>query len=194
VGSGPGIPAEVKVYPASGSGLVEHLAPFGSTFRGGVSVAAGPLAKTGPDDLIVGSGPGMAPTVDVYNGDTPTPIESLTPFARSFQGGVVVAAGDLGGTGNDDVVVGTGSGITSVVRSYLGATSTRLWSVDALGQAFKGGITVATFAPGNGVDDVVVGAGSGGGAQVKLLSGAKAAFAGTFLGSPGSSAVAVAAG
>ena len=195
VGSGAGMPGQVKVYSPLSRSLLEDLTPFGASFESGLSVAAGDLSGGGNDDLIVGTGPGVPARVEVYSGQTSTILEALSPFAASFEGGVSLAAGDLDGDGKADLVVGSGPGMTTVVRAYRDATTTRLWSIDAFSSSFSGGVSLATVAlEGTGGGDVVVGAGAGGGAQVKVIDGRTAALLGTFLGATGSAAIGLAAG
>ena len=194
VGSGPGVPAQVDVYPARLGTPVERLIPFGPRFAGGVSVAVGGLAASGVADLVVGSGAGVRAQVEVYVGTSTSPLESLTPFAASFRGGVSVAVTSSQGRSPGSLFVGSGPGMTTVMRAYRGTTRRPLWSIDAFGAAFSGGVDVATFTPTGGRATVVAGAGEGGGAQVRILSAGSGGFLATFLGAPASNAIAVAAG
>jgi len=195
VGTGAGAPAQVKVFNTKTHALLETLSPFGTSFRGGVSVTAGNLAGGDTGDLIVGSGSGMAPTVHVYSGFTATLLESLQPFPSSFRGGVSVASGELTGNGKADLVVGTGPGSTAEVRIYAGLTRARLWSSDAFAPTFTGGTAVATANLTQGAAaDLVLATGAGGGCQLKVLDGRTHSLIATFLGAPGSDVTAVAAG
>ncbi len=195
VATGAGTVAQVVVYGPSGGVPLERLEPFGPSFRGGLSVAAGNLTGGTSEQLVVGSGPGMAPAVRVYQGESGTLLESLRPFAASFSGGVSVAAADLDGDGKADLIVGTGPGRVAVVKAYRDATSRRLWSVDAFAPLFNGGVSLAAFTPaGTASAEVVVAPGSGAGSQLKVLAGANGALASTFLGASGSAASSVAAG
>jgi autotransporter-associated beta strand protein len=195
VGTGPGIPAQVKVLDTKTHALLETLAPFGPSFRGGVSVAAGDLAGDGTDDVIVGSGAGIKATVEIFGGATSTLLESLAPFPATFRGGVSVAAGDLTGDGKADVITGSSAGMTTVVRVYAGATAKRLWSLDAFGSTFTGGTTVAAGAlDGGAIAGLVLGSGAGGGSQVKVLDGKTHALLASFLAAPGSTPLTLAAG
>jgi hypothetical protein len=195
VGNGPGPPAQVKVFDGRTRRLLTTLVPFGASFRGGVSVAAGDVNGDGHADVIVGSGPGQPAQVQVFDGATGALLETLTPFGTSFTGGVAVAAGDVDGDGKADVIVGSGSGITAVVRVFRDATRTRLWSFDAFAPTFTGGVAVAVADLNHdGRADVVIGAGEGGGSQMKALDGKTHTALASVLAAPGSAALSVASG
>jgi len=193
VGKGPGSPPAAELLNGKNGKAIASYTPFARSFRGGVSVALGDVNGDGRPDLIVGSGPGAPAQVTVFSGATRKPLVSFGPFAS--RGGVSVAAGDVNGDGKADVIVGTGPGTTAVVTVYRNATKTRLWSLTAFSPAFTGGVTVAADdVNGDGRADLVLGAGSGGGAQVKVLGGKTHSLLGSFLGATDSGAIAVAVG
>jgi hypothetical protein len=188
VGSGPGARSEVKVYDTATHKSVATLSPFARSFRGGVSVAAGDVDRDRRADLIVGSGPGSPAKVEVFDAVTHELRDSFSPFARSFRGGLSVAAAPARGRTN--IIVGSGPGTIAVVRVFAYGQRAPLWSFDAFSPSFIGGAAVGRGPAGS----LVVGAGAGGGSQVKLLDPAKHTLVATFLAAPGSSPVAVAGG
>jgi len=156
-------------------------------FSGGVTVAVADIdGVVGTDgqlhaDIIIGAGPGAAPEVKVFNGQniaagtTPGLIADFFAFAQTFSGGVFVAAGDADGDGLAGIVVGAGAGGGPQVSSFkLNAASQliALGSFFAFSQGFSGGARVAmSDMDGDGVmDDILVGAGPGGGPQVNRYS------------------------
>jgi hypothetical protein len=193
VGSGPGMRSEVKVYDTVTHKPIATLSPFPPSFHGGVSVAAGDVNGDRKADLIVGSGAGTPAKLEIFDAVTRELIDSFSPFAPSFRGGVSVAAGSARGRAN--LIVGSGLGIPAVVRVFTYGTHTPLWSFDAFAPGFTGGTAVAVgaLAAGSG-PSLVVGAGPGGGSQVKILDPSTRALIASFLGAPGSAAVAVASG
>jgi hypothetical protein len=195
VASGPGVPAQVKIYDAKTRKLLETLSPFGKSFRGGLSVAAGDVNGDGRADLIVGSGRGMKPTVKIFSGATSESLGSLAPFSASFLGGASVAAADLNGDHRADVIVGSGSGLHAAVSIYSGATRRLLWTLEPFGSIFRGGVSVAPGLLEHGTTaDVVVAAGAGGGCQIRIWNAKTHALVTSFLSAPGSAAVSVATG
>ena len=195
VARGPGSPPAAAVLNGKTGQRLASFAPFPASARGGMSVALGDLNGDGKAEVIVGTGPGTAAQVKVFSGATGAVLETLSPFGAAFSGGVSVAAGDVNGDGKADVIVGTGPGAVAQVKVFRDATQSRLWSLQAFSPTFTGGTALAT-APMNAdrQPDLVLGAGSGGGAQVKVFDATTHTLLASFLGAPGSSAIAVASG
>ena len=95
----------------------------------------------------------------------------IRPF-DDFAGGVTVATGDITGDGIDDIVVGAGPGAGPRVSLYDGADGHLINTFFAFASGFQGGVTVAAGdINGDGYADMVVGAGPGAGAHVKVFDG-----------------------
>jgi len=130
----PGAATPVNATP------VRQVQPFGARFRGGVTVDTADigtfngttLSSTSPDgihELIVGSGPGIRATVNVYNG-APNPvalINSFNPMGPRYTRGVSVARLPSGTVGAaDKILVSSGSNGGSLVQTFSGLSNTRL--------------------------------------------------------------------
>lgn len=113
----------VQVFAVSSGKLLQRANFFGiddQTFRGGARVAVGDLNADGKQELIVGAGFGGGPRIAVFDGSklfTTTPERLVGDFfafpgndSITLRNGVFVAAGDLDGDGNDDLVFGGGPG------------------------------------------------------------------------------------
>ena len=119
-----GRPATVQVHDGNGDRVIETVTPF-PNFEGTPSVAMADVNGDSVLDLVVGTGPGVAPQVVVYNGsDTPDgpfkdEITRFSPFEPSFTGGVTVAGADIDGNAlADNIIVGSGPGMESQVKVF----------------------------------------------------------------------------
>lgn len=167
VGAGPGGGPHVKLLRANGTEMLSFFA-FDPVFRGGTTVAFVDVDNNGSKELVVGAGPGGGPHVKIFNthGDQ---LRSYFAFDPNFTGGVFVAAGDLGGDGPTEIVVAAGSGGTPHVRIFNSATLEIQSEFLAYDAAFRGGVRVAIQDYNqDGILDLIVGAGPGGGPHVKI--------------------------
>jgi len=126
-----------------------------------------------PNDPIsaVGAGAGGGPQGNVYNFDGSLQ-RSFFAYDPGFRGGVSVATGDVTGDGVWDIVTGAGPGGGPHVKVFDGVTNALLYSFQAYDPAFRGGVTVAAAdINSDGLDDIITGAGPGGGPHVKAFSG-----------------------
>jgi hypothetical protein len=180
-GSDAGGPPQVTVWFREGEPF--SFLAWPEAFRGGVRVALGDVNGDGIADLIVGAGPGGSPEVKVFSGRSliarrPKLLADFFAWPQDFAGGVEVAAGDTNGDGASDVIVGAGPGGSPEVKVYDGATLARgeqpqlLADFFAWPQDFAGGVHVAAGdVNGDGLIDVIVGAGPGGGPEIKVFDG-----------------------
>ena len=124
VGSGPGVPSEVKVYqsqlsssPGTVPSLFSSFKPYGDD-RSGVSIATGFVDfSTGRESIVTAPGPGSPAEVKVFafpllqrigkagQGSTqaaateqPVNTASFIPFGKDYRGGVSLATGWLAGS------------------------------------------------------------------------------------------------
>jgi hypothetical protein len=171
-GSDRGSPPTVRLFGPDGAEQFT-LTPFDGSFTGGVRTAAADFNGDGTPDLAVGTGPGAPTRVRVFDGKTKDELFSVQPFEASFTGGVYVAAGDLNGDGKAELVVTADEGGGPRVQVYRGSDFVKL--ADFLGiddPNFRGGARAAVGdLNGDGVGDLVVAAGFGGGPRVAAFDG-----------------------
>jgi len=163
-------------------------ATYGSKFKGGMSITIGDVVGDTLNDVVLAPSRGRA-VVKVFRNS----LVAGEPFARLSQaaarsfdafptpanyiGGATVAAGDIGGLGKQQVVVGSGVGMRGNVkvfdvRAVAAAYEPFLNVVDPSIPDNRGGVAVATGDLDNdGRVDIVTGVGAGSGAWVRAYSG-----------------------
>lgn len=137
-------------------------------------------AASVPMPLIAfGSAPGHSPEVSVIDAATGDTLATFFAFDQSFTGGVSLAWADFNGDGIPDLVAGAGPGGLPEAKVFNGAdlvagrATSLLPSFSAFAPTFTGGLSVAAAdVNGDGIPDLVVGAGRGGGPEVKVFTGA----------------------
>ena len=176
------IPSDV---PTNAQGLVftyvaaNALNPTEPTAASAVVVYIG---RPTLDRIAVGSGAGSEPLVNVYEAGTGVLVRSFFAYERSFTGGVRVAVADLNADGVPDVITAPGEGGGDRIKVFDGRTDRVLFDsfvFDPIARAFLnvnstftgGAFVAAGDVNGDGFDDVIVGAGVGGGPRVIVLNG-----------------------
>ena len=188
--------SSLAVGDASGGGAVVYT--FGTSDKGalvaspGKALAAAPtgtrvvladVTGDGTDDLITANGVSAVPVIRIFDGATQKELvaNGVLVFEAKFQGGVNLAAGDFNGDGKADLVVtaDTGGGprvrVLDSARLLAGKSADQSSLADFLGIAdpnFRGGSRAAVGdLNADGVVDLVVAAGAGGGPRVAVFDG-----------------------
>lgn len=129
-----------------------------------------PLAK-GEAVFATGRDVGQAAVVTVFDAAGKERNRFLA-FGPGFTGGVRVATADVTGDGIPDIVVGAGLGGAPAVKVISGADGSQVASFFAFESSFRSGVNVAAAdLDGDGVAEVVAGAGDGGGPAVAVYRG-----------------------
>jgi hypothetical protein len=180
-GAGPGGGPHVKVFKWNGSAVTEIASFFAydTAFHGGVFVAGGDL------EVITGAGAGGGPHVKLFSPNQAGAMivdHQFFAYDGRFFGGVRVGTGDFNNDGLDDIVTGPGPGGGPDVRTFqfesTGTPDTHFMAYDG---GFVGGVYVAGLGvPGTGGDQIITGAGAGGGPHVKIFNSSGNAVASFF--------------
>jgi fibronectin-binding autotransporter adhesin len=172
VGSGPGQPPFVNVFDPAGN-LLHQFEAYSSAFTGGVYVTVGNVDGHPGNEIITGAGEGGGPHVRVFTGDGSPLGDGFMAYDTAFRGGVRVAAGNLNGSGLDEIITGAGPGGGPHVRVVTEDGTSAGPSFYAYNIGFTGGVFVASGdVAGDAADEIVTGAGAGGSPRVEIFNGA----------------------
>jgi hypothetical protein len=170
--AGPGGGPHVKVFDGRTAQLMREFYAYHAGFAGGVFVATGDVNGDGLEDIITGADAGGGPHVRVFNGQTGAEIVGFYAYHPGFAGGVRVAAADVDGDGDSEIITGAGPGGGPHVRVFQQDRTEAMPGFYAYDSRFRGGVFVAGGdVDGGGNDDIITGAGAGGGPHVRAFSG-----------------------
>jgi Ca2+-binding RTX toxin-like protein len=115
-------PGTIRVFDFNGPTirLVSRVTPFGASFEGGISIAAGDIDGDGLADLVAGRASGAA-QVRTFTGMDLARASSFTALPGT-SGGVRLAAGDWDGDGHAEILTAAPLG-SGLVRVFDGETS-----------------------------------------------------------------------
>ncbi|MBI2476927.1 VCBS repeat-containing protein, partial [Candidatus Uhrbacteria bacterium] len=151
-GGGP----QVRIFTTEGDVKHAGFFAYGETFRGGVNIALGDMNHDGSLEIITGAGQGGGPHVRIFNKDGRLINPGFFAYDARFRGGVNVAAGDVNGDGQVDIMTGMGAGGRPTVRIFSdrGVQLTR--EFDAFSTREKPGVRVAAEdLDGDGIAEIM---------------------------------------
>ncbi|MDD5110199.1 MAG: S8 family serine peptidase [Patescibacteria group bacterium] len=157
---------QVEVFNVSGEHLADWLA-YDPRMTGGVNLAAGDVDGDGRDEIITGAGLGGGSEVKIFEGDgtLQSSFFALSPFTRT---GVTVGAGDVDGDGRDEILASPVRGGQPMVYVFDYGTTAPQATFFAFTPNFTGGVNLAAGdVDGDGRDEIITGAGPGGGPHVR---------------------------
>lgn len=149
--------------------LPGEILPF-QKFQGGAHIARGDIDHDADgEEIIIGAGQGGGPHVKIYTADN-LRLSEFFPYPIGFRGGVDVAAADVDGDGVDEVITGAGpgGGPQVLILDKNGNLKNQFFAYDP---TFRGGVSVAAAdLTGDGVAEIITGAGPGGGPHVRVFN------------------------
>ncbi|MBU1167210.1 VCBS repeat-containing protein, partial [Patescibacteria group bacterium] len=175
VGAGPGGGPHVRIFDGEGNEkFTRKFFPYTKNFRGGVHVASGDLDGDGMAEVITSPGEGGGPHVRIFdrNAKAKHSPNGFFAYAPAFRGGVTVASADLNADGKAEIITGTTDSGGSHVRTFRrDGKATFTPGFFAYGSKVRNGVNVAAHDLNNdNKAEIITGAGSGGGPQVRMFT------------------------
>ncbi|MEA3463651.1 MAG: S8 family serine peptidase [Patescibacteria group bacterium] len=159
--------SHIKVTEQNGR-VEQEFYSYSSNFLGGANIAAGDIDGDGIDEIITGAGFGGGPHVRIFDQQGNVKGQFFA-YAKHFRGGVNVAVGDVNGDGIDEIITGAGFGGGPHVRIFDQQGNIK-GQFFAYAKHFRGGVNVAVGdVNGDGINEIITGAGFGGGPQVRIF-------------------------
>lgn len=155
--------------------------PFGKQFAGTLTFSFGDTNGNGRKEVVVAAASGGTGEVRIYDSQGRLSTLPFLAFGNKYRGGVSVAVGDVDGKGKAEVIVGAGPGGGPEVRIFNGEGKLQAPGFFAFDPRFRGGVYVAagSFVAGRPAN-IIVGAGIGGGPQVRMFNGQGKTIGGGF--------------
>ena len=158
----------VTIYESDGTAQVTFY-PYDINYDQGINLAVIDLEGDGTIEIITGTENGGGPHIRVFNNQGVLINPGFFAYAENFRGGVDIAVGDLDGDGLQEIITGAGNGGGPHVRVFSKHGNLVNPGFFAFDPSFRGGVNVAVAdVDGDGVDDVISGAGSGGSSEIRV--------------------------
>jgi hypothetical protein len=171
VGSPAGVEPQVMIFDSNGKFLSKFLA-YDKNFRGGVNVAFANFDNNDQAKIMVAPASKSNGQVKIFNSSGKLQKQFLAA-GNNFVGGLNIAVGDLGGSGENEIVVAYGSGSEPQVKIFSQDGKLE-GSFLAYEKKFRGGVKVAVANINGRVDhnrsEIVVAPGKGRDPQIKIFN------------------------
>jgi len=154
------------VFSATGATKRNGFFAYERKAKGGTQVNSYDLDGDGRNETVVAD----STYVTIYNADG-TVHAKFAPYTESFKLGINLAIGDLEHDGSVEIVTGTENGGGPQIRIFNKNGNLINPGFFAYDTAFRGGVNVAIGdLNGDRVDEIIAGAGVGGGPQVRVFN------------------------
>jgi len=164
-----GSASEIRIFDAQGN-IRKRFFAWDNSFLGGMDIAAADINNDGKAEIITGMGPTGLPRVQAFTEDGDR-VLNFYAYGLGYRGGVNVAVGDVDGDGYNEIITAPKfhGGPDVHIYSKRGFLKKRFF---AYGEGFHGGVNISTAdIDGDGIDDIITGAGRGGGPHVRAFHG-----------------------
>jgi hypothetical protein len=158
--------AFARIFSSNGTTKRNGFFAYSSQGRGGTRISVSDTDRDGKDETVVADNT----YVTVYDDDGSMHAR-FAPYTDAFRLGINIAVKDLEGDGSVEIVTGTENGGGAQIRIFNTDGALINPGFFAYDPAFRGGVNVAVGdLDGNGTNEIVAGAGVGGGPHVRVFN------------------------
>ena len=157
----------LKIVNNKGETEKEFLV-YGENFLGGVNIASGDVDGDGFEEIVVGAKEGGGPHVRIFSGDGKLKGQFFA-YNEDYRGGISIAVGDVSGDKVEEIIVGLGLDEKPLVRIFDKDGVLKDEFLAFMPTFNKGVNVVVGDVDGDSQNEIVVGAGIGGGPQVRIF-------------------------
>jgi hypothetical protein len=150
---------------------IAGFCPYTENYSLGINLAVGDLEHDGKTEIITGTEYGGGPQLRIFNQNGSLINPGFFAYDSAFRGGVHVTMGDVNGDGVDEIITGAGKSGGPHIRIFNKNGVLINPGFFAYNQLFRGGVYVASGdVDGDGRDEIITGAGPGGGPHVRVYN------------------------
>ncbi len=158
----------VKIFDTTGN-LKKSFYAVNKFFKGGLSLAIADVNHDNFDEIIIGTGAGTPAMIKIFNYQGQL-VNQFLPYSPNYMNGVTVTAGDVDGDKTIEIITGTrhGGGPQIRIFNWSGKVESQFF---AYNKNFYGGVNVTCGdLDGDKIDEIITGAGPGGGPHVRIFN------------------------
>lgn len=155
-----GISGHIRAFEGDGT-VIAGVFPYGSSFTGGVQLAAADLDGDFIDEIVVGPTSNRRSVVKVYKLENGQLVkqDGIRAHKKKYKKGINLAIGDLDDDGNDEIIVGGNKTRNFKVLNWRPIKQDlRVWTTKRWAAEKTDGVTVAAGdIDQDGKDEIIVG-------------------------------------
>jgi len=160
----------VSILKKNGS-ILSAFYPYTKNYQKGVHLALADINNDGKSEIVTGAYQGGGPHIRIFDlkGNLMNP--GWFAFDKNNRGGVTVALSDVNGDGQKEIIAGAGKGLAPQIKIF-DVQGKLLNAFLVYDKNFQGGVNVTGADLNNDkIDEIITGAGVGGGPHVRIFSG-----------------------